>query len=196
MRALTVGDVVPVAAGPGLEAVGSPTLPTTLARLDDGLLKHLKLAEGWRDIIEAAAGAHGIRPCVIAGIGSRESGWGLLLEPPGPAGTGDGGHGRGLMQIDDRSFPEFCAGEEWKDPEPNVGFGCEVLAEKRAYIRKRLILGADDELRATVAAYNCGQGNVLKVLARGEDVDARTTHKDYSRDVLDRAGWFGMHGWA
>jgi hypothetical protein len=26
---------------------------------------------------------------VIAGIGSRESHWGLLLNPPGPSGTGD-----------------------------------------------------------------------------------------------------------
>ena len=39
----------------------------------------------------------------------------------------------------------------------------------------------------TVAAYNCGAGNVSKAVAAGQDPDARTTGRDYSRDVRARA---------
>jgi hypothetical protein len=41
--------------------------------------------------------------------------------------------------------------------------------------------------QATVAAYNCGPGNVRKALEAGADVDSLTTGRDYAKDVLDRA---------
>jgi len=37
--------------------------------------------------------------------------------------------------------------------------------------------------RATVAAYNCGEGNVAKVMRAGLDVDARTHQHNYSAEV-------------
>ena len=41
--------------------------------------------------------------------------------------------------------------------------------------------------QGAIAAYNCGSGNVRKALETGQDVDARTTGKDYSADVIGRA---------
>ncbi len=148
------------------------------------------IRERYGALIEASAARHGHRPEVVAGIMMRETEGGLSrwCDPRGPACLGDNGHGHGLMQIDDRSFPEYCAGPEWKDPASNIEFGCRVLAGKRAYLRTHLPDGSelsDGELeRAAVAAYNCGEGNVRQAIERREDPDSRTAGRDYSRSVL------------
>jgi hypothetical protein len=140
--------------------------------------------------IQASAARHGHRPEVVAGIMMRETEGGLSkwCNPSGPACLGDNGHGHGLMQIDDRSFPAYCAGSDWKDPASNIEFGCRVLAEKRSYLRSHLPNGSklsNDELeRAAIAAYNCGEGNVCQAIVRGEGLDSRTAGHDYSRSVL------------
>ncbi len=148
------------------------------------------IRERYGALIEASAARHGHRPEVVAGIMMRETEGGLSrwCDPQGPACLGDNGHGHGLMQIDDRSFPEYCAGPEWKDPASNIEFGCGVLAGKRAYLRTHLpddleLTGGELE-RAAVAAYNCGEGNVRQAIERREDPDSRTTGRDYSRSVL------------
>jgi hypothetical protein len=117
----------------------------------------------------------------LAAICDRESCGGLTLRPKGPAGTGDGGHGHGLMQIDDRSYPEFCSGEEWKDPTLNILKGAMVLHEKWTEVRDH---------QGGIAAYNCGARNVLKARAAGLDVDRFTTGRNYSADVMARAARF------
>ncbi|MFA4904486.1 MAG: M15 family metallopeptidase [Desulfobaccales bacterium] len=127
---------------------------------------------------------------VLCGIASRESRFGLLLDDEG---LGDGGHGHGIMQVDDRSHTAFCAGEGWQD-----------LAASLEYVHKNVIIPAFNYLgdyfdlfedygalfRGAIAGYNCGPGNVRKALEAGADVDARTTGRDYSRDVLARAKAF------
>ncbi len=92
------------------------------------ILRHIRNAYG--TLIQASAARHGHRPEVVAGIMMRETEGGLSrwCDPQGPACLGDNGHGHGLMQIDDRSFPEYCAGPEWQDPVSNIDFGCRVLA--------------------------------------------------------------------
>lgn len=145
---------------------------------------------GYESMIKAAAADFGFQPSLIGGIGSRESFWGLILNPPGPGGTGDNGHGRGLMQIDDRAFPDWIATGQWRQPEKNIRFGCKVLADNRRFFESRLAGSGDLFVRATVASYNAGPGNVIKAIRDGDDPDSRTTGRDYSRDVLDRAGWF------
>lgn len=117
----------------------------------------------------------------LAAICDRESVGGLILRPRGPAGLGDNGHGHGLMQIDDRSFPEFCASEDWKDPLKNIFFGAGVLYDKWKEVR---------DTQGGIAAYNCGAWNVKKAKERGFDVDHYTTHHDYSKDVMERAARF------
>lgn len=142
------------------------------------------IQEAYGDIIGTAARLHRHRPEVMAGIIMRETEGGLsrYLDRKGPAGRGDGGHGHGLMQIDDRSFPDFCHGPHWADPDKNIHFGAWVLSRKRAFLAPH----CPEELleRASLAAYNCGEGTVLKLLFKRLDVDVKTAHGHYSAEVL------------
>jgi hypothetical protein len=93
-------------------------------------------------------------------------------------------HGYGYWQIDIGSYPDFVKSGEWKDPFKTCRKAIAVLEEKRAYLVPKFPnLQGDSLARAITAAYNCGQGNVAKVLADGLDIDARTYNKDYSREV-------------
>jgi hypothetical protein len=148
-------------------------------------------------IEEAAARYSWLRPSVIAGIGSRESHWGRLLSPAGPSGTGDLGHGRGLMQIDDRFHIPFINSGKWRDPRENIQYGInEVLAKNYDYLDRNTNLQGIELLRGALASYNAGLGNVLDAVSQGLDVDYYTTGQDYSADVLMRAGWFQLNGWS
>ena len=44
--------------------------------------------------------------------------------------------------------------------------------------------------RAITAAYNCGEGNVEKVIITGKDIDSRTFNKDYSKEVFRMKGLY------
>ena len=156
------------------------------------ILRHIRTAYGAM-IVEAAA-KHRHRPEVMAGIVMRETQGGLspLLDRPGPEGRGDRDtegryHGHGLCQIDDRSFPEFCAGPDWKDAAKNIEMGARVVGRKRAFLAARTLglkLTDDDLERAAIAAYNAGEGRVLKAIEQGRDPDSCTAHGDYAAAVL------------
>ncbi len=170
------------------------TFQTTYTKNE--LLSHLNEIKnrGYESIIMEAADDFDIPPSFIGGIGSRESFWGIILDPPGPDGVGDSGHGRGLMQIDDGSH-EFARTGNWTDPRANIRYGCDLLADNRAVL-KREGLSGKQLLRATAASYNAGLSAVLRRLERGSDVDLATTGQDYGKDVLDRSGWFQKFaGW-
>jgi hypothetical protein len=187
--------------------------PTTYSRNDTGLLAQLAEATKHKSFIDETIRQYEIQACVIGGVGSRESHWGLFLTPPGPSGTGDfiqrrfptplrkgplppdgGGFGRGLMQVDYDAH-EFARTGHWQDPHENIRYGCQVLFESRDFIRRRLNLEGKDLLRAALAGYNAGPGNALRALRDGRDVDFYTTGRDYSQNVLNRAGWFQLQGW-
>lgn len=133
-----------------------------------------------------------IQPSAIGGLRSRQSLWGFILNPPGPTGAGDGGHGRELLQIDDGAQP-FARTGNWQDPRANIRFGCDLLADNRAALKREGLSGRQ-LLKATLASYNAGLGATLRALDRGVDVDSATTGHDYGKDVLDRAGWFQTFG--
>jgi len=162
------------------------------------------------DIILKCSKKYDLEPELVIAIGSRESGWGYFLKPVrDPAGTGDArprknktrfrsgslppdgfGFGRGLMQIDFDAH-EFARGSDWKDPEKNVCYGCSVLRSFTNYINKSFPnLTESEKIRAGIASYNCGPGNVAKALSNNIDVDSYTTGRDYSKDVLERMYWF------
>jgi Putative peptidoglycan binding domain/Transglycosylase SLT domain len=193
----------------------SNVFPTTFARNNPVLLAQFAQANTkYKALIEGAAKTFGFQPSVIGGLGSRESHWGLILKPDGagPAGTGDftprrfptrfrtgplppnSGFGRGLMQIDFDAY-EFARTGNWQDPAANIHFGCQVLAESRDFIQRKTNLEGRALLRAALAGYNAGPGNALRALRDGNDIDFFTAGRDYSKDVLNRAGFFQLYSW-
>jgi hypothetical protein len=195
----------------------SPSSPngirTTYERNDATLLKQLQEANKYRGIIEAAALRYQLQPAVLCGIGSRESHWGLALRPIGPGGRGDfarraprgerktaeppdgPGYGRGLMQID-YDWHEFARTGQWQNPRENIFYACQILEQAKIFFkRNQVYLPSDQMLRAILAAYNGGATATLQAIRAGKDIDANTTGRDYSRDVLNRSGWFQLHGW-
>lgn len=95
-------------------------------------------------------------------------------------------HGYGFWQIDIDSYPDFIKVGDWKDARKCCIKAITVLDEKRRYIVKHFPnLPPEELMQATIAAYNCGQGNVVKVLKAGANIDSRTAHGNYSKSVLD-----------
>ena len=180
---------------------------------DSSMNRQFREATKYRLYIEDAANRYNIQASVIAGIGSRESHWGLSLRPPGPEGTGDfierhfparhrngpipsdgGGFGRGLLQID-YDYHEFARTGKWKDPKENILYGARLLEDSRRLLQRKVNLQGSDLLRAAIAAYNSGPRRVLMAIRRKLDFDFYTTGGDYSADVLNRAGFFQLKGW-
>lgn len=91
-------------------------------------------------------------------------------------------HGFGFWQIDIASYPAFVNSGDWEDPYKCCMKAIAVLEEKRTYLEGK-VPASYDLHRAITAAYNCGQGNVLKVVQQGKDIDSRTHNKDYSKEV-------------
>jgi Putative peptidoglycan binding domain len=185
----------------------------TSVPLDDRRLsEELAAVARYAGAIEAAATESGLLPSVIAGLGSRQSRWGLALMPQDPSGSldfkprayrlphrpgllqPDGGFGRGLMAIDHDGH-EFARTGPWRDPLANIRFACRLVSDARALLRRRTVLHGEGLLRGALAATSCGIGNVLRAVRQGLDLDFYTVGRDFGRDVLDRAGFFQRHGW-
>jgi hypothetical protein len=141
-------------------------------------------AAAYSDAILQVAGEQQMNPAFIYGFGEQESQWGATLSPPGPGGTGDGGHGHGLVQIDDRSHGDWLAANNWQDPYTNLtyGFG-SVLKPNYAALAGQGLSGAE-LIKAAVASFNTGLGNVQKSLAAGIDPDTTTAGGAYSQGVM------------
>jgi hypothetical protein len=199
-----------------LEPQPSPSPPgfSTAHPLDHPqLLEDLEAAARYSASIVAAAADFGIAPAIIVALGSRQSRWGLALTPRGPSGTADcapraftqphrpqplppdgRGFGRGLMLIDYDAH-EFARSGDWQAPDANIRHACGVLIEIRALLRRRTVLHGLALLRGALAAYNCGAGNVIRAVRHGLDLDFYTIGRNYSREIVDRAGFFEAHGW-
>lgn len=94
-------------------------------------------------------------------------------------------HGFSYWQIDIRSFPEFINSGKWLDIQASANKAVEVLTGKMNALKEhREKLGEYWFERAITAAYNCGEGNVEKVILAGKDIDSRTFNKDYSKEVF------------
>ncbi len=198
----------------GTEPPDANNIILTSFPVDDAALsEQLTEATKYKGFVDAACSQTGFQVALIGGIGSRESHWGLALKPAGPSGTGDfakrrfptqfregplppdgGGFGRGLMQID-YDGQEFARNVVWQDPELNILAGCRILAGFRDFIQRKANLAGPFLLQAAIASYNSGPGNVLRAIQDGRDVDFFTAGRNYSKDVLNRAGWFQLKGW-
>jgi hypothetical protein len=81
----------------------------------------------------------------------------------------------------------------WQDPAVNIDAAAKLLVAKRNYIAGKLPgLDAAQSMKAAIAAYNSGEGTVVKLLLANSsaDVDARTTGGNYSKSVLADAKTF------
>lgn len=155
--------------------------PSEAAKL--GAVLPVPLSDYAAEIVEAA-GAD-LPPELVAAICWRESRGGSVLSPPGPTGTGDNGHGRGLMQVDDRTWGTWLACHDssgmplWQIAGENLTKGAEIL-------RSALTLFPGD-LEAGVDAYNASPRAVRAAEAAGGTGDEATTGKNYGADVLRTA---------
>jgi len=95
--------------------------------------------------ITAAAKAHGIDPKLLAAVAAQESGG-----PGSNSGNnvvGDGGHGHGVFQIDDRTWA-FASTPAAMDPAANAGAAASILAGD--------LSRCGGNVKAALSAYNSG----------------------------------------
>lgn len=131
---------------------------------------------------------------LILAIGVRESDLRNIV--------GDGGHGRGFLQIDDRYHDEWlasvqgCRDGEWKRSYesaapagrvpplvPMARYAVHLLHGNLAYA-KRNGVPKRKQVPFAVAAYNCGAGGALAGWREDDNPDKYTTGGNYAADVL------------
>jgi soluble lytic murein transglycosylase-like protein len=94
--------------------------------------------------IAAAAQRHAVDPQLLAAVAAQETGG-----PGSNAGrnvVGDGGHGHGLFQIDDR-WHAFASTAKAMDPAANADYAAGMLHE---------LIGRYGNVRQALSAYNAG----------------------------------------
>jgi len=128
---------------------------------------------------DAASAKFNLPPALLAGIASRESRGGAVLDKDG---WGDNGNAFGIMQVDKR-FHQIQGAE---DPASQAHID-QATAIVKSYFGQMQEAHADwppaRRLQGAVVAYNSGPGNV-KTLG---GMDVGTTGNDYSNDVWARA---------
>ncbi|MGH9768761.1 MAG: tape measure protein [Blastocatellia bacterium] len=152
------------------------------------------------DAFDEASKKTGLPKELLMGVASRETNMRNIV--------GDRGRGAGVMQVDIGTDAAFKASGAWKDATASIIRGAEVLKEKfdqliklageQVTINSRAgekfkfevpKLEGDKLKEAAVAAYNSGLFAARNV-SLGRSVDASTTGRDYSADVLKRAEIF------
>jgi len=136
---------------------------------------------------EEAAAATGMPRALLAAIASRESHCGAILDPNG---EGDGGEAFGIMQVDKRSHQQ----EGRPDPrsQAHIDQASSIFGDYFGQMQQKFTSASEaEQLKAAVAAYNCGPGGVRSIASP----DDRTTHQDYANDTCVRAQFFAER-WA
>lgn len=135
----------------------------------------------WFGMVKDAAKKFGLKVSTLFGVMSRETNGRNIV--------GDGGHGRGLMQIDDRTWGSWIRSHHGGlDARSNIMKGAAILKQNINFFKGRV--AKSKVLRAALAAYNGGPGRVLSAIRRGRSPDSVTTGGNYSRDVMNRAKHF------
>jgi hypothetical protein len=151
------------------------------------------VAQHWVHFV-AAGRMHAIDPFLLAAVCLRESGGGVFLSTGGPDGTGDAGHGHGLMQIDDRAHGDWLkeleadGSPKWADPAENIAKGAEIL--------KAALVAFHGDIHLAACAYNAGAHAVRHAIsklgpsptpdAEWAAADAITTGHNYGSWVAEK----------
>ena len=103
--------------------------------------------------------------------------------------VGDGGHGRGYFQIDDRSHQAFLRkhgvlGGGVPPAREAAAYAAQLLLDNGAFGRRKGVKPVD-LLKFSLSSYNAGAGNAIKGYVAG-DSDRKTAHGNYGADVLER----------
>jgi hypothetical protein len=108
--------------------------------------------------IASAATRHGLDPRLLAAVAAQETGG-----PGSNAGAnivGDGGHGRGLFQIDDR-WHAFAKTAAAMDPAKNADYAAGMLS--------KLLQRYGGDAHKALSAYNAGSPNATGTLTQWGD---------------------------
>lgn len=108
--------------------------------------------------ISAAARRHGLDPDLLAAVAAQETGG-----PDTNAGrniVGDGGHGHGVFQIDDR-WHSFASSSDAMDPEKNANYAAGMLSG--------LLRQYGGNVREALSAYNAGSPTATGTRTRWAD---------------------------
>ncbi|PKD43750.1 transglycosylase SLT domain-containing protein [Rhodohalobacter barkolensis] len=123
-----------------------------------------------------AAIRHRVPVTLLLAIASRESGMGTDPFLLANNWTGRDGHGKGIMQVDDRyhSIMQHTPGD---DHITNIEFAAKFLAE---------LMNRFDKKVHSVAAFNAGASGVQRAIQQGINPDSVTTGGNYAQDVFNR----------
>ena len=146
-------------------------------------------AQKYGDEILQASREYNVSPALTYALGDRESGWGVYLSPKNdPGGTGDSGHGHGLMQIDDKTWGDWLSQNDWTDPLTNIRKGLDIFTTQMQTISDAYGGKIDPGVlaRMAIVAYNHGVSGALKNAENGADYDTGTTGGNYSADVISK----------
>ena len=134
---------------------------------------------------ESAATTFDLPAALLAGIASRESRGGAVLDAQG---FGDNGNAFGIMQVDKR-FHDL-QGTDDPGSQEHVDQATQILSDFFKKVQtKHPDWPTERQLQGAVAAYNSGVGNVQTLAG----MDKGTTGNDYSNDVWARARHYATH---
>lgn len=180
---------------------GKKRILTANEKLVEELKKQFDRAnKEFAGMFDEAAKKTGLPAELLMGIASRETNMRNIV--------GDKGRGVGVMQVDVGTDAAFKASGAWKDAAAAIERGAEILKDKitqlvtlageQVTIKSRAgdkfsftvpELSGADLTRTGIASYNSGLFAARNV-SLGRSVDASTTGRDYSADVLQRAEIF------
>jgi hypothetical protein len=132
--------------------------------------------------IRLAEDAFELPPFLLFALGSRETNLRNI--------NGDGGHGRGIWQRDDRSFT--IPADYLQTPLRQASDAAALLAGHLGHFRDAYPTAIH---RAAVCAYNAGRGGVTRAVQAGQKPDSVTTGGNYGADVLERWSFMTRWGW-
>lgn len=114
---------------------------------------------------------HGLPPYLLYAVGSRETDLSSYYESH----PGDGGHGHGPWQLDDRSHTITAKTT------------IVTYADIAGQMLHDLLAHFHGDLKSALSAYNAGVGGAERGLRETGNSDQHTTGGDYGQDVQDRA---------